>query len=89
MFEYTDANKAYLSLQVSNLQRACDFYKGVFGFEVPFDHRKAGLPEGIGWVELSLPFDGARPGLAEHSGTHSSATPATTRTMPRIPDGTW
>jgi catechol 2,3-dioxygenase-like lactoylglutathione lyase family enzyme len=50
-------------LDVTNLQEAKDFYEDIFGFVVLFDYLKAGLPEEVGWVELSLPFSGARLGL--------------------------
>ena len=63
MIEYKKNHQAYFILSVTDLQKAKDFYEGIFGFEVLFDYLKAGLPEEIGWAELSLPFGGARLGL--------------------------
>lgn len=63
MIEYKNHHQAYFILSVTNLQEAKDFYTDIFGFEVLFDYKKAGLPKEFGWVELSLPFDGARLGL--------------------------
>ena len=63
MIEYQKNHQAYFILNVTDLQKAKDFYADVFGFQVLFDYKRAGLPEEIGWVELSLPFGGARLGL--------------------------
>ena len=63
MIEYKKNHQAYFILNVTDLQKAKDFYEDIFGFVVLFDYKKAGLPEEIGWVELSLPFSGARLGL--------------------------
>ncbi len=63
MIEYKEETKAYFILSVTDLQSAKEFYKDIFGFEVLFDYKIAGLPEEIGWAELSLPFNGARLGL--------------------------
>jgi catechol 2,3-dioxygenase-like lactoylglutathione lyase family enzyme len=63
MIEYKKYHQAYFILSVTDLQKAKDFYQDVFGLEVLFDYKKAGLPEEIGWVELSLPCSGARLGL--------------------------
>jgi catechol 2,3-dioxygenase-like lactoylglutathione lyase family enzyme len=63
MIEYKKNHQAYFILDVTDLQVAKDFYADIFGFEVLFDHKKAGLIKEFGWVELSLPFHGARLGL--------------------------
>jgi len=63
MIHYKKHHQAYFVINVTDLQKAKDFYADVFGFSVLFDYKKAGLPSEIGWVELSLPFDGARLGL--------------------------
>ncbi len=63
MIEYKEENKAFFILSVTDLRKAKEFYKDIFGFEVLFDYKLAGLPEEIGWAELSLPFDGAKLGL--------------------------
>ena len=63
MIEYKEENKAYFVLNVTDLRKAKEFYKDIFGFKVLFDYKIAGFPAEIGWVELSLPFDGARLGL--------------------------
>jgi len=63
MIEYKEEIKAYFILSVTDLQRAKEFYKDIFGFKVIFDYKIADLPSEIGWAELSLPFDGARLGL--------------------------
>lgn len=63
MIEYKKEHQAYFILSVTDLQKAKDFYADIFGFVVLFDYKKAGLPKEIGWVELSLPFGGARLGL--------------------------
>jgi len=64
MIEVKKHHQAYFILNVTDLQKAKDFYADIFGFEVLFDHKKAGLPKEFGWVELSLPFHGARLGLS-------------------------
>jgi len=63
MIEYKKHHQAYFILDVTDLQKAKDFYEDIFGFVVLFDYLKADLPEEIGWVELSLPFSSARLGL--------------------------
>jgi catechol 2,3-dioxygenase-like lactoylglutathione lyase family enzyme len=63
MIEYNRHHQAYFILDVTDLQKAKDFYGDIFGFVVLFDYVKAGLPEEIGWAELSLPLGGARLGL--------------------------
>ena len=63
MIEYMKDHQAYFILDVTNLQVAKDFYADIFGFEVLFDYKKAGMKKEFGWVELSLPFHGARLGL--------------------------
>ena len=63
MIEYKKDHQAYFILDVTDLQVAKDFYADIFGFEVLFDYKKAGLTKEFGWVELSLPFRGARLGL--------------------------
>jgi catechol 2,3-dioxygenase-like lactoylglutathione lyase family enzyme len=63
MIDYKKDHQAYFILNVTDLQKAKDFYADIFGFEVLFDYKKAGLTEEFGWVELSLPFHGARLGL--------------------------
>lgn len=61
MIEYKEENKAYFILSVTDIQKAKEFYKDIFGFEVIFDLKISGKE--IGWTEMSLPFDGARLGL--------------------------
>ena len=63
MIEYKKNHQAYFILNVTDLQKAKQFYADIFGFEVLFDYKKAGLPKEFGWMELSLPFQGARLGL--------------------------
>jgi catechol 2,3-dioxygenase-like lactoylglutathione lyase family enzyme len=63
MIEYKRNHQAYFIISVTDLQKAKEFYAEIFGFQVLFDHKKAGLQEDFGWVELSLPFGGARLGL--------------------------
>ena len=63
MIEYKKYNQAYFILSVTDLQKAKDFYTDIFGFEVLFDYKEAGLPKEFGWLELSLPCGGARLGL--------------------------
>ena len=63
MIEYKKINQAYFILSVTDLQKAKDFYKDVFGFDVLYDYKIAGFPKEFGWAELSLPFNGARLGL--------------------------
>ena len=61
MIEYKEENKAYFILSVTDIQKAKEFYRDIFGFEVIFDLKISGKE--IGWAEMSLPFDGARLGL--------------------------
>ena len=63
MIEYKKNHQAYFIMSVTDLQKAKDFYKDIFGFVVLYDYKKAGLAKEIGWTELSLPFNGARLGL--------------------------
>ena len=63
MIEYKRNHQAYLILNVTDLQKAKEFYSYIFAFEVLFDYKKAGLREEFGWAELSLPCRGARLGL--------------------------
>ena len=34
MIEYTEENKAYFILSVTDMEKAKEFYKDIFGFEV-------------------------------------------------------
>ena len=63
MIEYKKDHQVYFILNVTDLQKAKKFYADIFGFEVLFDYKKAGLQKEFGWAELSLPFHGARLGL--------------------------
>jgi len=44
MIEYKKNHQAYFILNVTDLQKAKQFYADIFGFEVLFDYKKAGLP---------------------------------------------
>lgn len=63
MIEYRKDHQAYFILSVTDLEKAKEFYTDIFGFNVLFDNKQAGLPKEFGWMELSLPFQGARLGL--------------------------
>ncbi|MFQ5980664.1 MAG: VOC family protein [Candidatus Heimdallarchaeota archaeon] len=63
MIEFNEENKAYFILNVPDLPKAKEFYTDLFGWKVLWDYKIAGLPEDVGWAEISLPFDGARLGL--------------------------
>ena len=63
MIEFVKDHQACFILDVTDLQIAKDFYADIFGFKVLFDYKIAGLIKEFGWVELSLPFHGARLGL--------------------------
>jgi catechol 2,3-dioxygenase-like lactoylglutathione lyase family enzyme len=63
MIEYQKNNQVYFILNVTDLQIAKDFFEDIFDFKVLFDYKTAGLDEEMGWMELSLPCQGARLGL--------------------------
>ena len=56
MIEYKEENKAYFTISVTDLHKAKEFYKDIFGFEVLWDYKIGGFSKEVGWAELALPF---------------------------------
>lgn len=56
VIDYRDSHQAYFTLRVTDMDKAIEFYKDIFGFKVLFNITD--------WVELSLPCDCVRLGLS-------------------------
>ena len=59
-FEFSkDEDLFYISMDVSDFDRAKKFYQEIFNFEITFDAGKE-----VGWCELELPVKGIKLGLS-------------------------